>query len=67
MAAQVSDLVLEDQWLPDAGPLLLHELFERQVVKTPDALALITDERELSYQALDERANQLAHFWWGRE
>lgn len=66
MAAQVSDLVLEDQWLPDAGPLLLHELFERQVVKTPDALALITDERELSYQALDERANQLAHFLVGK-
>ncbi|MEN8737876.1 MAG: Pls/PosA family non-ribosomal peptide synthetase [Akkermansiaceae bacterium] len=62
MADQISDRVLEDQWLSDAGPLLLHELFERQVVETPDALALITDERELNYQALDKRANQLAHF-----
>ncbi|MEN8774467.1 MAG: Pls/PosA family non-ribosomal peptide synthetase [Akkermansiaceae bacterium] len=62
MAVKISDSVLEKQWLAEAGPLLLHELFERQVGKTPDAVALISDERELSYRELDERANQLANY-----
>ena len=61
MAVEVLGSVQENQWLADAGPLLLHELFERQVALTPEAVALISDQRELSYQALDERANQLAH------
>jgi len=61
MAVEVPDSVPENQWLAEAGPLLLQELFERQVEKAPDALALISDERELSYREMDERANQLAH------
>lgn len=38
----------------------LHELFETQVEKTPEAVALITDREQLTYQELNERANQLA-------
>src|SRR6185369_9401666 len=38
----------------------LHELFEEQVDRCPDALAVIADDRELTYAALDVRANQLA-------
>ncbi|MEW6735288.1 MAG: amino acid adenylation domain-containing protein, partial [Acidobacteriota bacterium] len=38
------------------------ELFEAQVLRTPDADALIYGERRMSYQELDTRANQLAHY-----
>ena len=61
MAVDISGTVLKKQGLAEAGPLLLHELFEQQVERTPDAVALITDKRELSYRTLDRRANQLAH------
>jgi amino acid adenylation domain-containing protein len=39
----------------------IHELFERQVAAAPQALALEQDGEQLSYQALNERANRLAH------
>ncbi|MFJ4454605.1 amino acid adenylation domain-containing protein [Pseudomonas sp. NPDC089392] len=39
----------------------IHQLFEAQVVKTPDAPALISGEQTLSYSELNRRANQLAH------
>ncbi|WP_172617055.1 non-ribosomal peptide synthetase, partial [Chryseobacterium sp. ON_d1] len=37
-------------------------LFESQVVKTPSAFALEFEGRELSYEGLNERSNQLAHY-----
>jgi amino acid adenylation domain-containing protein len=39
----------------------LHQLFELQVDRTPDATCLIGDEVSLTYRELDTRANQLAH------
>ena len=38
----------------------IHELFEAQVERTPDAVALCWEEEQLSYRHLNERANQLA-------
>jgi amino acid adenylation domain-containing protein len=39
----------------------LHELIERQVDATPERVALVGGETEVSYRELDERANRLAH------
>ncbi|MCO8171811.1 amino acid adenylation domain-containing protein, partial [Pseudomonas sp. 21LCFQ02] len=39
----------------------IHELIEQQVVKTPDAPALVFGEQSLSYAELNRRANRLAH------
>ena len=41
--------------------LCIHELFERQVHRTPNAMALQFGAIELTYRELDERANKLAH------
>jgi amino acid adenylation domain-containing protein len=40
---------------------LLHELFERQAKKTPEAMAVITTQRSLTYQELYTRSLHLAH------
>lgn len=40
---------------------LLHELFEEQAERTPDAVAVIFDGKQLTYSELDARSNQLAH------
>ncbi len=39
----------------------IHQLFEDQVQRTPDAVAVVFAEARLSYRALNERANRLAH------
>ncbi|OWO81986.1 non-ribosomal peptide synthetase [Photorhabdus luminescens] len=39
----------------------IHQLFERQVEKTPTATALIAGDKALSYAELNARANRLAH------
>jgi amino acid adenylation domain-containing protein len=39
----------------------IHHLFEAQVEKIPDAIALIFANQELTYGELNIRANQLAH------
>ncbi len=40
---------------------VLHELFERQVARTPQGQALVFADQIILYQELNERANQLAH------
>ncbi|MGN6554325.1 MAG: non-ribosomal peptide synthetase, partial [Verrucomicrobiota bacterium] len=38
----------------------IHELFESQAAKTPGAIALISQQRRITYGELNRRANQLA-------
>ncbi|MGZ6505393.1 MAG: non-ribosomal peptide synthetase, partial [Tumebacillaceae bacterium] len=40
----------------------LHQLFEQQVARTPDAVAVVFEEQELTYRELNEQANRLAHY-----
>jgi amino acid adenylation domain-containing protein len=42
--------------------LCIHELFEQQVERTPEALAIITPAEQTTYRDLNRRANQLARF-----
>ncbi len=50
----------EDKTIPD--------LFERQVLRTPENIAIYSGEQKLSYEELNQKANQVAHFLkerWG--
>ena len=42
--------------------LCIHNLFELQVEKTPDAIAVVFEDRHLTYRELNRQANQLAHY-----
>lgn len=44
---------------PDA---CVHELFEQQVARDPGAVAVICKDRQLTYQELNQRANQVAQY-----
>lgn len=39
----------------------VHQLFEEQVAKTPDKVAVIACDKTLSYAELNEQANRIAH------
>jgi len=40
----------------------IHEVFEDQVERTPDAVAVIFEKTQMTYRELNVRANQLAHY-----
>lgn len=40
----------------------IHQLFETQVTKTPEAIAIVFGEQTLSYKQLNKKANQLADY-----
>jgi amino acid adenylation domain-containing protein/thioester reductase-like protein len=40
----------------------IHQLFEEQVQRSPDAIALEWEDEQLTYQQLNAKANQLAHY-----
>ena len=39
----------------------VHQLFEEQVARTPDAIAVVSEDEELTYAELNAKANRLAH------
>ncbi|MEQ1514811.1 MAG: amino acid adenylation domain-containing protein [Lysobacteraceae bacterium] len=58
------DLVLSE-WNDTARDcpldLCVHQLFEQQAARTPEATALVCGDEQLSYDELNRRANRLAH------
>ena len=40
----------------------IHQLFEQQVQRTPEAVALVFGQQRLTYRQLNNQANQLAHY-----
>ncbi len=53
------------EWNDTAGTyeeqLCFHQLVEMQVLKTPNAVALVYDDKEFTYDEFNRKANQLAH------
>lgn len=41
---------------------LIHILFEKQAEKTPDHIAVLDGNNQLTYRELNEKSNQLAHY-----
>ena len=40
----------------------IHQLFEEQVARTPNNIAVIFEDKKLTYQELNNKANQLAYY-----
>lgn len=61
-SAEMQDLLLNHKATtkPNSAYLCIHELFEAQVIRTPDAIALKFANTSLTYKQLNAQANQLA-------
>ena len=40
----------------------IHQLFEEQVERTPEAVAVVFEDHRLTYRELNQKANQLGHY-----
>ncbi|NHB62062.1 non-ribosomal peptide synthetase [Photorhabdus sp. RW14-46] len=64
LSSSERELLLEN-WNATEEPyptqVCVHQLFEQQVEKTPDVIAVIYENQTLSYAELNARANRLAH------
>ena len=47
---------------PQSRSRCVHALFEDQVERTPDAIAVVFENEQLTYRELNAKANQLAHY-----
>ncbi len=56
-----TDPVEDEGKAEDGTSMFVHQLFEAQVRRTPDAVAVVFEDEQLTYGELDRRANQLAH------
>ena len=43
------------------GPALIHQAFEAQAAATPDRIAVVFEDQQISYGALNRTANRAAH------
>jgi amino acid adenylation domain-containing protein len=53
---------LNDTFCDYPSNFCIHELFEQRVKQNPTDTALVFGEKHLSYQQLNDKANQLAHY-----
>ncbi|MDP4489543.1 amino acid adenylation domain-containing protein, partial [Pseudoalteromonas piscicida] len=63
-AAETTHLVseLNDTSVAYPKDVCLHTLFEQQVAAYPDKVAVVFEAASLTYQQLNDKANQLAHY-----
>ena len=63
-ASEVEQLLVEwnDTKADYPQDKFVHQLFELQVEKTPDAVAVVFENQKLTYRELNDRSNQLAHY-----
>ncbi|MDV2992591.1 MAG: Chondramide synthase cmdD [Chroococcidiopsis sp. SAG 2025] len=62
-AAEYHQLLVEwNQTSYDYPDLCIHQLFQAQAAQSPDAIAIVFADEQLTYQELNRRANQLAHY-----
>ncbi|MCW5312699.1 amino acid adenylation domain-containing protein [Nostoc sp. KVJ3] len=58
-------LVDWNQTSADYPSSCIHQLFETQVEQTPNSIAVVFEDQQLTYQELNVRANQLAQYLQG--
>lgn len=51
-----------DTLVDDPKDACIHQLFETQAKQTPNAVAVIVENQQITYRELNRRANQLAHY-----
>jgi amino acid adenylation domain-containing protein/non-ribosomal peptide synthase protein (TIGR01720 family) len=62
-AAEQHQLLIEWNNTKTDEPLqFVHQLFEKQAEKTPNNIAVVGGSEQLTYQELNQKANQLAHY-----
>ena len=63
-AAERHQLLVEwnDNQTDYSSDKCIHQLFEEQVKRTPDAVAIVFENQQLTYGELNCRANQVAHY-----
>ncbi|EEK70326.1 hypothetical protein bcere0007_52480 [Bacillus mycoides] len=63
---EIEQKQLLEEWNDNAAAYpresVIHKLFEDQVDRTPDAVAVVDENQRLTYRELNEKANQLAHY-----
>ena len=50
------------EWNNTKSDKCVHQLFEAQVERKPDTVAVVFEDRQLTYRELNAKANQLAHY-----
>ncbi|MBC1223942.1 amino acid adenylation domain-containing protein [Nostoc sp. UCD121] len=62
--AELDLLLVEWNATSPAHPInrCIHQLFEEQVEKTPQALAVVYENQQLTYEELNQQANKIAHY-----
>lgn len=55
-------LVFNNTKINDSNDKCIHQLFEEQVKRTPDRIAIVFENQQLTYRELNARANKIAHY-----